>query len=154
MSNDTNALFTMMRFHILAFGLTEPGMEKLDDAYLYAWNRLVYPINHDGADWHEAFKEGFRVTEQMMEELLTHLDEHWRAKDVPTFYQLEDHYGTRDKGDRKWDRAALIGACRYLYLSKVFDADFWQKLLAAMEHPTEATNVVAKFERRKDIYFI
>ena len=83
-------IFTLTRVQILAAALTEGPWRRLNDAYVYAWYDLVYPIGHEAADWHQPYPDEFNVTKGMMEEFTKLLDDRWQADDVPTFYKLED----------------------------------------------------------------
>lgn len=149
---NSDALFTMMRFQILAGALTPGVRERLSDPYVYAWDDLVYPIQHEGAAWHQPFSHLFSVSRGMMEELTRYLDDRWLERRVPTFYQMEQHYSVRD-GTGPWDRSKQLHACRYMHLCNLFDEDFWSNLLTAGQHPAEARIIVHAYNRSEDLYF-
>jgi hypothetical protein len=143
-----DSMFTIMRFQILTFALTTQGRKKLDDAYVAGWADSVYPVLHN-ADWHKPFADRFKATEQMMDGLVRDLDRRWKAKTVPTYYELE---GELCKAG-KWDRGTLIYACRYVCLrTGAFDADFRSALMK--ERPSEASFIGEPFDRDSDLYFI
>jgi len=129
-----------MRFQILTAAHSETVGHKLSDAYVYAWDQGVFPIAHESADWHKPFSDCFNVSQDMLKNLIQVLDEN-----AFTFYELEKYYGSSG-----WDRAQLIGACRYLFLSDEFNFD-WARLLAPMEHPSEAYKIKKSF-KLDDIY--
>lgn len=146
--------FMAIKFQILVAALTEgPGI-KLDDAYIYAWDRDIYPWFHDSAGWHKPFKDDFIVDGDMMHELMTYLDEKWlQGTAIPTFYELEATFNARERGAR-WDRGKLIGACRYAYLADMFDARLWDRLLARTQYPTEAGGISDPFDRERSVYLM
>ena len=82
------------------------------------------------------------------------LDELWlKRAPTPTFYELEDRFGGRYR-DGEWDRSGLIGACRYAFLSKRFDAALFDRLVAPGEHPVEAAGINEPYERNADIFLM
>lgn len=137
---ENSAAFQLMRFQILTAAHSESVGQKLSAAYIYAWDRGIFPSIHEGADWHKPFIDYFDVGQDMVDDLIKVLDEN-----KFTFYELEDYYDNSE-----WDRAQLIGACRYLFLSEYFDFD-WNRLLTPMEHPTEASSITRPFSL-DDIY--
>ena len=147
-------LFQLARFNVLVAAKTaDPDEELLPDAYVYAWANDVYPLFHESAHLHEPFAAQFRVTKEMVEELSKYLDDRWLAKDVPSFYQLEDHYDVRS-GTTAWDRHSLLVTCRYMFLNNMmFDKAFWDTLLKGSNHPTEAKLITRKFNVKDDVYF-
>lgn len=112
----------------------------------------IYPIFHDG-DYsvpdrpHENFKEYFIVSADFVNQVLVYLDELWLANNSPTFYELESHFGGKDK------RSALLGICRYLYLDGRFDDKLWDALLTQMKHPTEARFITSDIDEA-DLYIL
>ena len=143
-------LFEIARFNVLVAAKTEGPSEALSGAYVYAWDNGVYPVFHEGAHLHRPFAANFQVTKEMIAELLKYLDAQWLAKKIPTFYALEDYYDVRS-GRSPWERTSLIRACRYMFLSDLFDRSFWAALLKGSDHPTEAKSVAEKFET-SDLY--
>lgn len=144
--------YQIMRFQIMAFALTDAGRAKITDAYVFAWDRGVYPIKESGAQFHIPFASAFFISEEMMDELVKYLEDHWQAKTVPTFYKLEDHYDVVS-GSGPWERHTLISACRYLFLCRSFDYGFWATLLQQSQHPSEARYVSRLGDRDNDTYF-
>lgn len=150
----TRQAFMAIKFQILVAALTKGPGEKLDEAYVFAWDRDIYPWFHDGASWHKPFKGDFEISHDMMRELMVYLDEKWLAGTaIPTFYELESTFGVRDR-DGHWDRGSLIGACRYAYLSNRFDQKLWRRLLEPTEYPIEASGIADPFDRKQSIYLM
>jgi hypothetical protein len=146
--------FVAMKFNILSAALVPATARRIEDAYAYAWDREIYPWFHEGAPWHTPFAHEFRVSEPMMRALMTWLDELWlKRAPTPTFYELEDRFGGRYR-DGEWDRSGLIGACRYAFLSKRFDAALFDRLVAPGEHPVEAAGINEPYERNADIFLM
>ncbi len=141
---EDDQLFQMARFNLLVAAKTEGPSQALSPAYIYAWQNYVYPFFHDSARLHQPFAGQFMVTKQMIDELSKFLDDRWLAKEIPTFYQLEDYYQVRSNR-MAWDRLALIRGCRYMFLGDAFDEDFWKSLLRRSDHPTEAKSIIRKF---------
>ncbi|WP_374380103.1 hypothetical protein [Dongia sp.] len=149
----TRQVFLAAKLQLMAAGLTPGPRERISDAYLYAWDEEVYPLFHDAADWHKPFDTSFRVTREMLSELTSYLDDLWiKGKKIPSFYDLEGHYGVRH-GQTEWDRHALISALRYTWLSHSFDEAFWKAILAPMDHPSEAACITSPFDRDEDVFF-
>jgi hypothetical protein len=148
---EDDQLFQIARFNILVAAKT-PGPDRaLANAYVFAWDRGVYPLFHEGAHLHQPFSSQFRVLKEMVNELAKYLDDRWLAKEVPSFYELEDYYDIRS-GRTAWDRGNLIAGCRYMFLNDMFDSKFWSTLLAGSDHPTEAKSIRRKFNVDDDIY--
>lgn len=148
--------YVLMKFNILSMAFHPDLGERIDDAYIYAWDSDVYPIFHNGAPWHEPFEEDFAVTKEMMNELSKRLDEAWDGGRgvAPTFYELEDIYRVR-QGSSEWDRSALIGAMRYMALCRNrFDENFFPQVTRNAGAPSEANHFADPFDRKRDIYFI
>ncbi|QGM94386.1 hypothetical protein F7D13_10290 [Methylocystis rosea] len=141
-------LFHLARFNLLVAALNGSAGKHLTNAYIYAWCNGIYPACHDGGiGLHKPFADCFDAPRQMVVELEKHLFDCWRKKNVPTFYDLEDHL----RGRGKWDRGNLISVCRYLYLDDCFDRDFWDKILEPMKHPVEAGGLTSEFSL-DDVY--
>lgn len=136
------ALYVQMKLTILATTLRGEDGCPFTPSYLYAWDTDVYPLCDDGAPWHAAHEDQFRVRKAALEELLTYLDERWDAKQPVTFYELENRYDVRS-GHGAWDRGRLVHACRYLFLSGTFDAAFWAKVTENGQCPTEAHGITS-----------
>jgi hypothetical protein len=148
-----DALFTMMRFNVLTAALNPHTASRFTDAYVYAWDALVYPAMDDGADWHHPFKDDFRVTLDMMVELSKFLDDLWLAKKTISFWKLEEHFQVRH-GNGPWDRSALLHACKYFRLYGMFDDDFFDALTKNGESPVEAQSIVSKWDRDGELYLM
>ncbi|HVJ33167.1 MAG TPA: ribbon-helix-helix domain-containing protein [Terriglobia bacterium] len=149
----TRQVFLATKFQIMTAALTPGPRQRIADAYLYAWDAEVYPLFDDGAEWHKPFETSFSVSKEMVSELSKYLDELWiNGKDIPSFYDLEDHYGVRH-GRTEWDRHGLLVALRYMWLKRLFDEPFWNAILKPMEHPSEASSITSQFNRDEDIYF-
>jgi hypothetical protein len=149
----TRQVFLATKFQIMTAALTPGPRERIVDAYLFAWDEEVYPLFHEASDWHKPFETSFKVSKEMLSELSKYLDDLWiNGKKVPSFYELEDHYGVR-YGQSDWDRHALISAMRYMRLCRMFDEAFWGAILEPMRHPSEAAIIGMSFNRDEDIYF-
>ena len=146
-------LFAIMRFNILTAALNPATEHLLSDACVYAWDRRVYPLDEAGY-CHKPFAASFAANEEMMTEFAKYLDKQWIAKEVPTFYQIEDHYDLKGFGGKEtnWDRMSLVFACRYMKLTGWFDKEFWTQLLTPSEHPIEAESIAQPYDRKKDLY--
>ncbi|MBV8971809.1 MAG: hypothetical protein JO290_05910 [Sphingomonadaceae bacterium] len=143
-----------MKFDILTAAATEGTSRLIDDGYVYAWERNLYPWFHSGAPWHQPFKNDFAVTEEMMSEAITFLDDRWIGNSaIPSFYELERLFDARSNASR-WDRSKLISVCRYAFLCERFDARLFDRLLAKGEHPIEASLIVEQFNRDDAIYLM
>lgn len=143
--------FLIMQFQLLSVARQAGTRDSITDASVFAWLYEIYPF-HDSAQehWAKPFATHFSISPSMMEELAGFLDGLWLNRKTITFYELEDHYQVR-QGRTKWDRAKLINACRYMFLEDMFGAEFWEGLLAPVEHPTEAKIINLPFDRDKDI---
>lgn len=146
-------LFEIMRFQILSAAMRPEMTDKLTDAYVYAWEARVFPLFNEGAEWHHPFASQFVVPAELVSELSTFLDERSATKYFPTFFELEEHYGLGN-GRTPWHRATLVRACRYLRLNGLFDESFWSCLITPKEHPPEAAQITAKFDRARDVYLM
>ncbi len=145
-------LFLMARFDLLYAARSNGLAGAISDAYAFAWHAEVYPFFDHASRLHQPFAMQFSVSPKMIEELAKFLDDRWRKKDVPSFYAVEDHYRILI-GHGPWNRAKLIYAFRYLFLSNLFDSEFWKNLLKDIDYPTEAEVILAKFDRDHDIAF-
>lgn len=148
------AMFNQQRYQILSLGVHH---DEFEDGYLYAWESGVYPwfSDTDGSVCqmpHECYPEFFKVKKETVQTVLTYLDDKELEGDVPTFYQLEDHFG--GKWNEESGRMALIGICRYAFLSNRFGKEMYNKLLTPMQHPSEASSICRPLKREQDIYFM
>ena len=81
-------------------------------------------------------------------ELVDYLDKQLRAKEVPTYYQIEDQY----RGNGRWGRGELIAACRYMWFHQSkFDDELWKRLME--NHPLEAKFITNEYNRTDDVHF-
>ena len=148
------AMFNQQRLQIMSLGIHH---KEYDDGYLYAWESGVYPwfSDTDGSVNqmpHECYPEFFKVKTETVQAVLKYLDDKWLAKEVPTFYELEEYFG--GKWDEESGRCALLDICRYAFLSRRFDKSVWDKLLTLMQHPSEASSMCQPLDRKRDIYFM
>lgn len=149
------ALFVQQRIQIMHIAKHH---DEFTDAYLYAWEAGVYPFlsDTDGSVPkmpHEPYEDFFIVSEEKGEYLLKRLDDAWLAKEKLTFYGLEDELNVRS-GSSDWNRSELLHLCRYFYLDRRFDAQFWDTLTTNGECPSEAHSIKNQFDRDQDIYFM
>ncbi|MBA1192816.1 hypothetical protein G7007_08080 [Pseudomonas entomophila] len=155
MTATAEMLFNIQRFQLLALFANPAAKANISPAYAYAWDRGIYPYGNDGASWHTPYKEQFRVNEAQVGELAEFLDTLWTSGKTITFYELESHYkvnGSARPGP-VWDRAGLIGACRYFFLLEWFDEDFWKGLIGHSQCPTESKSISRPFTQ-DDLYFL
>ena len=146
-----DAMFELTRFQLLSAALTPGPAERIDDAYVYAWDIGVYPLFHEWARLHQPFSEQFAVAEAPFRDLMTFLDDRWSKSETQSFYELERHYDTRGAGI--WDRSALIHALRYTRLAGRFDAGFFAALCRPGDHPVEASVILESYERANELGF-
>lgn len=143
MQATSSQAFQLMRFNVLS----HLGGHDLDndgnDGYFHAWQASVYPLHHEGWDWHKPFAAEFDVSEEQVGELGDYLDSLWLAKNPPSFYQIENHYGVAGSTGKSngWDRTMLLRTCRYLFLTRLFDATFWQAVTENGKCPAEAHSI-------------
>ena len=145
----TSALFQLARFQVRAAALTAGPAALLDDAYVFAWDVGIFPIFHDDG-LHLSFREGFAASSDMMNGLMSRLDEHWLAQSPPTFNALEREMAARDAAD-PWPRDMLIHAVRYAFLMNRFDDRLYTGLLKPGDHPTEAGEIMSSYDRELEI---
>jgi len=61
MNHLEKSLFQLMRFNVLSTAKPETQDHIFSPAYVYAWERGVYPLFNEGAHWHDPFKEQFSI---------------------------------------------------------------------------------------------
>ena len=150
------AMFNQQRLQIMSLGVHHG---EFTDAYLYAWEQGVYPFFEDTDGSvnqmpHEVYAEFFQKSKDKVDKLSKLLDDLWLKNEVPTFYELEDMVNVRC-GSSEWERMDLIKICRYMYLmGGTFDDNFWNTLLTPTQHPSEASSIKRKFNRKEDLYFM
>ena len=153
MSQDKNALFQLMKFKILSLASRDINSAKLPHAYIYAWDSGVYPLFNEGASWHTPFADCFSISENKVEQLSKFLDESWISKKNLSFYELESEFGVHGStsSSSDWSRYDLVAICRYMYLGRAFDDEFWANLLENGKCPSEA-HCIARELKESDIY--
>ncbi|MFU1636477.1 hypothetical protein [Aeromonas veronii] len=149
-----DAMFTQQRLQVLSLGVHH---NEFSDAYLYAWAKGVYPFNDDtdgsvARRPHEHYAEYFRVSQEKVDELSEYLDDCWVKKAVPTFDELERHFGVVYERT-EWKRSELLKICRYLFLDGSWEQSFWDTLLTPTKYPSEAGSIIRDFDRQRDIDF-
>lgn len=141
--------FSVMRCNIL---IAASQAALVSDSNAFAWSKLVYPAN----DFHqdalaEPFERFFRVRKQMVVDIANHLDQIWLSGRTITFYALEDYFAL-SRGHNNLDRARLLDALRYFFLTGLFDKNFWDGVLEPGQYPIEASALTAEFERNQEIF--
>jgi hypothetical protein len=148
MDKNTEMLFALQRFQIMALYTSTAAERTVSDSYAFAWFEGVYPLLHDAAPWHKPYDVSFGIPSVQMKELYDYLSYAWESKKKITFFQMEDHFGI--KGSKRpgpiWSQTRLILACRYFYLYEKFDPVFWLSLLSGSQCPMEAEAIASKFE--------
>lgn len=141
MTPELMALYHLHRFQITLNARNHEGELRLPQAFLYAIANGVYPYFHQ--TWsceNDPYVDCYRIKKEFISEVLEYVDNLWRkGQPVPTFYQLESKFG-------KGFRVELIDIFRYCFLGEQFDDNFYEQLLRATDHPTEASNIIAEFE--------
>ncbi len=146
--NSSQQLFEIARFNVLSTAMQRDTAKHISDGYLYAWQEGVYPAFNTHPAIHAPFRLGFRVAEELVDELATVFDDAIAdKKPVPSFYKLESIYDVRS-GRGPWDRGKLIVACRYMFLNETFGEEVWGPLLRGSDHPSEARSIIRKFDRQ------
>ncbi len=148
---NSRRMFDLTKFQVLWSAITNPNLWPA--AYVFAWDRGVYPSLHDETSLHSSYEHFFRVSEKMLSDLSRFLDDLWLERKTITFYGLEDHFRVRSS-DTPWDRSKLLAACRYLVLDDRFDRDFWNGVIEQYEHPVEASYLLSEFDVARDIHLI
>ena len=147
MSATDKMLFNLQKFKVLELFTNQNAQKIFSHSYAFAWDAGVYPIGHNGCDWHVPFEETFKVSKERMEELGEFLEKLEQAGKTITFYDLEDHYNVRGGGD--WERMELVYACRYMNLCNWFGQDFWQGMVGHSNCPTESKQITRDFEPKE-----
>ncbi|GAA4882570.1 hypothetical protein [Ferrimonas pelagia] len=149
-----DAMFTQQRLQVLSLGVHH---NEYTDAYLYAWEKSVYPLMQDSDDSvapmpHQHYTKQFIVSESKVNEIYQYLEQCWLDNAVPTYYELENEFRFRITGFG-WGRMDLVHICRYLHLNGSFDGEFWKKLLTPGKHPSELGSTSRQFDRKREILF-
>ncbi len=140
-------LFSMQKFQIMSHFTNSAAETKISAPYAYAWEKGVFPILDDVAEWHKPFAKVFPVQEDMMKELIEYLQERFEKGITVTFYELEEHYGIKVAhilGDR-WSRFMLAHACRYLNLHNKFSKEFWAEMVDDGKCPVETKCIIRDY---------
>jgi hypothetical protein len=144
--NLESQLYQLAKFQVLSSAVNFPDQGGLADTYIHAWYHGVYPYSHaDGL--HTPFEEHFKVRKDEIESLLKYLDDNWLNNKMFTFYELEEHFHSRDPGSN-WPRFKLISTLRYFFLDHGFDDPFWSKIVEQYHHPSEASLLTRSFDIR------
>jgi hypothetical protein len=122
-----------------------PAVEKIENAYVYAYERRICPIFHIDQDEDDPFVDVYKIPRNFVEEVIEYADSLWIGvnKDLSqlTFYKMENKF----KG--KGNRSDLIAVFRYAFLNHNFDEEFFKALRS--DCPTEAHNINRPLE---DVY--
>lgn len=150
------ALFAQQRVQVMHIA---KHYNEFTDAYLYAWDRGVYPFlsDTDGSVPvmpHESFSEYFITSREKGIFLIKRLDDAWLTKEKLTFYKLEDELNVSSGYSTDWTRSDLLHLCRYFYLDGRFDDSLWRNICKNMECPTEAHFITNSFDRKTDVFFM
>lgn len=148
-SASENMLFELTRFQIRGAALTPGQAERIDDAYVLAWELGIYPLFHEHIRLHRPFERQFDVPRERLLSLMQRLDELWLDDRVPDFYELESL--AKDGGPFEWTRDGLISALRYAFLSGRFDARLYAAIRTPGRHPIEANSIDAPFDRASEL---
>jgi len=147
------ALADIRRLQIVEMKLSPHTESVHSDAYVYAIQHSIYPINDEASlDRGEhsllrkPFQQSYSVPFEQVHEVAKLLDEKWRTREKITFYDVETPYRTSEKNWRGGNpRSDLIHICRYLFLSDLFDQEFWTQFMS--DHPVEASHVTDPWTR-------
>ena len=150
--NQAKQLFEIARLQIKLAAANPATARRLPVSYVYAWDHRLYPMQDDTDGIAQSFETCFDIDEAQVYELARFLDDRWRERKPITFYQLEDHFDARGRGER-WCRVKLINVCRYFFLKSHFDKKFWENLLAPMEYPSEAASIAWDSSDEMGLYF-
>ncbi len=140
-------LFSMQKFQIMSQFTNSATEKKISAPYAYAWEKGVFPILDEVAEWHKPFADVFPVQEDMLKELIEYLQERFE-KEIPiTYYELEEHYGIKVAHvlGGKWSRFMLAHACRYLCLHKKFSETFWVEMIEDGKSPIEMKCILREY---------
>jgi antitoxin MazE len=149
------ALAEVRRRQIVATKFNPQTENIYSDAFVHAVMHSVYPMNEEHLGFKDnlseildslPFYETYDVSFELVKEIAEMLDKKWLNKEKITFYDVESPYrlsGEHWKG--KDARMDLINICRYLYLSHMFDKDFWKEFMS--ESPSEASDVTSEWSR-------
>lgn len=135
MTSSLPDLFDLMRNTILQTASTRIDASPFTPAYLFAWASKVYPLHDDDCKCHQGYENCFTVTKGKMAVLFGFLTTLHHDGNTVTFWQLEELFEAHLL--EEWDRAMLMDACRYLYLTACFPQAFWQAMLRFVSPESE-----------------
>ncbi|BFM21124.1 hypothetical protein [Gilvimarinus japonicus] len=106
-------------------------------SYMYAISHDLYPFFSQEysleGDNQDPYSECYKISPDEIGEILKYIDDEWLEGRLHTFYDLEQHFGSR------FDRWTLICVLRYCYLDGRFDDSLWEKLVEWA--PSEAKSI-------------
>ena len=143
------AVYELKRQGILLGYLQSP--ENFDAAYVYAVDKRIPPIFHEGimreAHGHDPFAECYVVTPTFAQSVISFVDECWMNKDFSKvgFYDLESMFGGHHE-----IRMELIHILEYARIAGRFDDELFEAVEA--NSPTEAHPLGSSF-CAADIHF-
>ena len=135
--------FQLMRLMVLT------SSKNFSSSYVYALDRKVYPYLHE-TDFHLPFEDHFDLKKDEIQNLSEFLDQKWLNKENLSFYDLESQYDARGSSTN-WDRIKLLKGCRYLYLLKLFDDNFWKTLCKRGDSPCEAESIIREVDLEDEL---
>ena len=120
------ALAEIRKLQIVAAKSNPNTANFYDDDFVYAVVNSLHPIFHVEND---PFASAYEIEKEKVESVLKILDTKWLQKEKITFYDLETIYSS---DGRRWRclRVDLINICRYAFLGRRFDTEFWEQLLS------------------------
>ena len=108
-------------------------------SFVYAIANDVFPYFHNTHIPNEGiidpYYDCYKIKYDEIHKILTYIDSEWLEKRLYSFYDLEEHFGGRDR------RVALIDVLRYTYLDRRFDGELWEKLISWA--PAEASSITS-----------
>ncbi len=145
----SDGLFELARFNVVCAALTPGPAERLDDAYVYAWSRGIFPLFHEGWDLHKPFAARFGIDAAHVTDLMGFLDVGWSTGAPPTLGDLERRYDARAGG--VWSRDRLLDALRYAFLAGRFDEPFFDAICHPGGRSREVGAVFLRLDRPNEL---
>lgn len=156
------ALLDIRRGQILAIKANPATEDLYTNAFVHAIMHSVCPIFDEEFGFAETeserlsllpFYSSYDVPHNTVEKISNLLQKKRSKKEKLTFNDVEEPYTL---GDEHWPgkdhRNDLINICRYFYLRKMFDAEFWEEFMS--NAPTQASEITAKWNRTEIITWI
>lgn len=156
------ALAEIRRGQILSTKANPQTEDLYADAYVHAIMHSVCPIFEEKSGFAESinerlnlspFCETYDVPHNLVQEIAELMDAKWLNKEKITFYEIEEQHNA---GGKTWLgkslRVDLINICRYFYLSRKFNEEFWDHFMS--NRPSEASNVTAPWSREEIVLWI